>query len=101
MPNEPIDDDHYHSLLSHFGDLVREWQLHRETINRAINILSTEFIELRNRLDKDDQKRIERQNVLDQRLQSLKHWQWGRVIVEIVVLLVIVAFVIGVFVVQR
>lgn len=90
----PHDDDHI-NLVSHFGDLVREWQLHRETINRAVNLLATELIELRNRFDKDDAKRIDRQKDLDAKLTRLQHWQWGRVAIEVLVLIAIVAFIVG------
>lgn len=89
------DDDDRASLVSHFGDLVREWQLHRETINRAVNLLATELIELRNRSDKDDARRLDRQKDLDTKLARLQHWQWGRVAIEVLVLIAIVAFIVG------
>lgn len=90
-----LDEDDRTILIGHFGDLVREWQLHRETINRAVNLLAQELLELRNRAEKDDAKRLIRQGELDAKLARLHYWQWGRVAIEVLVLIAIVAFIVG------
>lgn len=66
------DDERYSSLLGHFGELVTTWQHHRDSVGRAINLLSQELVELRAYLRRDEQARVARQQQLDEQLATVE-----------------------------
>jgi hypothetical protein len=72
-------------LIEHWGELVREWQHHRITVNNAIGILSHELLQLRDWMDKDDKRRDARQAELDARLDAIQDNQrsWIRFTVAV------------------
>ena len=95
-------DEAYQAVLEELGKMAQAWVTFREVVNRAINMLNHEVIELRERVDKDDEARVERQAQLDQKLDEITHgqaairrWQYIRVIVEIVAVLVVLAAIAG------
>lgn len=98
----PSDDDRYHQLVRHFGDLTIAWQQHRETVTRAIGVLSSEILQIRDWMARDEAHRTARQQQLDAVLgrleqsdRAIRRWQWVRVLIEIIGVALIVAFVIG------
>jgi len=75
-------------LIAHWGDLVREWQMHRIAFNNAIGILSHEVLQLRDRMDKDDAQRVKRQAQLDAQLDAIqKNQRWWLRFVVLVALM--------------
>ena len=96
-------DEAYQAVLAELAKLGDAWRAHRETINRAVGMLADEVFGFEKRLDRDDQDRRERQKELDAKLQSIfdgqaqiQRWQRLRVTVEIIAIVVVVAYLIGV-----
>jgi hypothetical protein len=103
MPNddrltENSHDDAYRAVLKTLSELHDAWRVHRETVNRAIGLLADEVFRFEKRLDIDDKARIDRQAQIDAKLQkiddgqaAIQRWQYIRVVIEIVAVIVIVA----------
>lgn len=89
------DDDLYQTVIERLGDLVKQWQFHKETVNRAIGLLADEVFRFQQRMDADDQKREDRQKVVDAKLDSIERWQRLRLLVEVALILVIAAALLG------
>ena len=94
--------DAYHQVLSELGKLHEAWRIYREVVNRAISLLNHEVISFQDRFDKDDKARMQRQLEIDQKLDAItrgqariQKWQWLRIAVEVLVLVVILALFIG------
>jgi hypothetical protein len=106
MANDDDADDlpqsRYDRLVRHFSDLTIAWQQHRDTVNRAVGILSHEILQVRDWMARDDRQRAARQEQLDgvlarleQSDRAIRRWQWFRVAIELIAALVVVAFIIG------
>ena len=71
MPTEEI----YDAVLRELGKLSDEWRIYRDTINRAINLLNHEVLEVVDQLDKNDADRSTRQTQLDTTLHTIQKQQ--------------------------
>ena len=98
MPSE----DAYDGVLRALGDMAGEWRIYRDTVNRAINLLNHEVLDLAKRFDADDAARQARQQQVDQKMESIivgqeqiKRWQAIRLGIELAAILIIVAFLYG------
>ena len=98
----PATDETYQAVLGALSDLSTQWRAYRDTVNRAINLLNHEVIDLAKRFDTDDQSRVKRQQLIDAKMEAIiigqeqiKRWQAVRLGIEIAALLIIAAFVIG------
>lgn len=96
-------EQYQHAADDAHGKLVEAWRTHREVINRAVNQLNHEVIEFSSRLDKDDKAREKRQGEIDLTLQriedgqsGIRKWQWIRLGVELIVIVAVAAYLIGV-----
>lgn len=95
-------DEAYDAVLAELSKLVDAWRVHRESINRAVNQLNHEVIGFTQRLDKDDADRGKRQVRLDAMLKTItdsqvqiRRWQWIRMGVEVVTIIVVAAYLFG------
>ncbi len=95
-------DEAYEAVLAELGKLHEAWRFHRESINRAVALLADEVFRFEKRLDTDDAARVTRQAEIDSKLDSIAHglasirqWRWIRIGIEVAVILIVVAFVIG------
>ena len=98
MPNE----DAYTAVLKALSEMAEAWRMYRDTINRAINLLNHEVLDLARRFDTDDQARAKRQQQIDAKMEAIiagqeqiKRWQAIRLGIELATILIVVAFVIG------
>lgn len=96
------EDDIYKAVLAELSNLVDAWRIHREVINRAISLLNQEVIGFQKRLDSDDKDRAIRQEHVDAQLQriqdgqaNIRRWQIIRIVIEVVAIVIVVAFIIG------
>lgn len=95
-------DDPYDGVLRALGEMAGEWRIYRDTVNRAINLLNHEVLDLSKRFDVDDAARKARQQQVDQKMESIivgqeqiKRWQAIRLGIELAAILIIVAFLYG------
>ena len=95
-------DDAYDAVLRALGEIAEQWRIHRDVINRAVNLLNHEVLDLARRYDTDDQARKNRQQQVDAKMESIivgqeqiKRWQAIRLGIELAAILIVVAFVIG------
>ncbi len=96
-------DDSYHAVLKALSEMAEAWRIYRDTINRAINLLNHEVLDLARRFDTDDQSRVKRQQQIDAKMETIiagqeqiKRWQAIRLGIELAAILIVVAFAIGV-----
>lgn len=96
-------DDAYQAVLAELSKLAEAWRIHREVVNRAINLLNHEVLAVVARFDTDDKARRERQAQIDTTLKvitdgqdQIRRWQWLRLAIELVAIAVIAAYLIGV-----
>jgi hypothetical protein len=96
------DDSRYDGVLRALSDMAQEWRIYRDTINRAINLLNHEVLDLSRRFDKDDAARLTRQQQIDAKMESIivgqeqiKRWQAIRLGIELAAILIIAAFLYG------
>jgi hypothetical protein len=96
-------DDAYQAVLAELGKLAEAWRIHREVVNRAINLLNHEVLAVVARFDKDDKARVDRQAQIDAKLEAIsagqeqiKRWQWVRIGVELLAIALVAAYLIGV-----
>jgi hypothetical protein len=100
--DDDVPETRYTALIRHFGDLTIAWQQHRDTVNRAVGILSHEILQIRDWMARDETQRTQRQEQLDTVLsrleasdRAIRRWQWARVIIEVIIGLIFVAFLVG------
>lgn len=96
-------DDAYQAVLAELSKLAEAWRIHREVVNRAINLLNHEVLAVVARFDTDDKARRERQAQIDTTLKvitdgqdQIRRWQWLRLAIELVAIAVVAAYLIGV-----
>lgn len=88
MPN----DEAYNAVLKALSDMSDEWRIYRDTINRAINLLNHEVLEVA-----DHQQRIATKiESIVTGQEQIRRWQAIRLGVEIASVLFIAAFALGV-----
>ena len=95
-------DEAYTAVLKALSEMAEAWRMYRDTINRAINLLNHEVLDLARRFDTDDQARAKRQQQIDAKMEAIiagqeqiKRWQAIRLGIELATILIVVAFVIG------
>ncbi len=97
-------DDAYTAVLKALSEMSEAWRMHRDTVNRAINLLNHEVLDLAKRFDIDDQARAKRQRQIDAKMEAIiigqeqiKRWQAVRLGIEIAAILIVIAFFYGVY----
>lgn len=90
------------AVTDELSKISETWRIYRDTINRAINYLNHEVVNLIDRADRDDKVRLDRQAKLDGTLESLqkemrliRRTQWLRIGIEIALVLIGIAYLIG------
>ena len=78
-------DEAYQAVLHELSKLAGEWRIYRDTINRAINLLNGEVVGFG-----------KQQRSIDRKLDAIRRLQWTRVMIEIVLLLMAIAYIYGV-----
>ena len=96
------DDEAYRAVLAELAKLHEAWRMHREVINRAVGLLNQEVVGLIDRMRRDDSDRVQRQAQVDSQfagiqrsLVTITKWQRLRVALEVVAIVVVLAFLIG------
>ena len=99
----PTNDDPYDQVLAQFASVVDALRMHKDVVNRAINLLNHEVLSLAKRFDDDDKARSTRQQQIDAKMEAIivgqeqiKRWQAVRLGIEIAAILIVVAFFYGV-----
>ena len=99
----PQSDDPYDQVLAQFASVVDALRMHKDVVNRAINLLNHEVLSLGSRFDSDDKSRITRQQQIDEKIEKIiigqeqiKRWQAVRLGIEIAAFLIVIAFFYGV-----
>lgn len=90
------------AVVEKLSEISETWRIYRDTINRAINYLNHEVVNLIDRADRDDKLRTERQAKLDATLEAVQHelrfirrTQWIRIGVELALVIAGIAYLIG------
>lgn len=89
-------DEAYDAVLKVLTDMADAWRAHRESINRAVGMLSEEVFRFDKRMRDDMQVRLDRQQEVDTKLHNIQRWQWIRLSVELIVIIAVAAYLIGV-----
>ncbi len=99
----PSSDEAYDAVLKALSDMATDWRIYRDTVNRAINLLNHEVLDLAKRFDTDDAARKIRQTQIDAKMEAIivgqeqiKRWQAVRLGIEIAAILIVIAFFYGV-----